>query len=152
MGTMEKPMWYYDKTHYLIKSVRNLCKYYLQISTEQLSNENTIYKITKFIDNAWEPVEGPVRVNVSKIDYKVLSREDRVIISRFYNQFDYIKAAKNPLLGEKYFHQKIIDGYIYRKQYEHTTISCSELSEYLHGLEQRILEIKDLMEKEKACK
>ena len=144
----DKAVWYYKKTHELVSSKKKLFQNVLTIETENLSSENSVYAITNFIDESWVPSHEGTHVNLSKMDYDKLSQDDRVVVTRFYNQFDYVRSAKEPFEGDAYFFDKIIDGFLNRYNYEHNAISLEALCGYNQILKKRIDHIERLIENE----
>ena len=91
-------------------------------------------KITTFLNSNWKSVKNLYQVNVSKIDFEDFDNKDKVILSRFYNNFDFLNFAKNPLEAEKYISNKIIDGFINKRTYEHSKINTKQFKNYLLNL------------------
>jgi len=144
----DKLNWYYEKNHDLINSKKNLIQNVLNIETEKLSSEKNLHAITKFIDEEWLPINEGTHVNTSKMDYEDLNQNDRIIVSRFYSRFDYVRSAKDPFEGEAYFFHKIIDGFLNRYNYEYNAISLDALCSYNQILKKRIDRIERLIESE----
>ena len=142
-----KASWYYDKTHYLVNKYKNDFKKYLFFETYQLSDPASSLEIIRSCSKRWCNKKISAHVNLSEIRYDKLSNHDRKICNRIYSQFDFIKFAKEPLLGELYFADKIIDGFKNRKSFDHSIISRRDLDLYLKVLGERILKIKNLLKK-----
>jgi len=139
----KKVEWYYHKTHSLIESSK--FKNILNVNTENLSEISTVKMITEFINPNWSAPATGLKVNVSKLDYETLNDNERIIVNRMYNAFDYVEAAKNPIYGEKYFANKVIDGFIHRNEFEHSTISENDLIKYEQELSERLVKIRNLL-------
>ena len=141
----EKASWYYEKTHNIIESHRNTFKDYLCLETAQLSDPNATASITKVCNKKWHNKKFTAHVNISELKYDNLNNHDKIICNRIYSQFDFIRFAKDPLLGEIYFSDKIIDGFKNRDSHEHNITSLKDLKLYLNTLSERILKIKGLI-------
>ena len=127
--TLEKKLsWYYKKNNILYKNLKIKELNKLNISNKQLEKHNFLKKITNFINPKWEVPEKIYKVNVSKIDYKLLQNFDKKIVGTFYKNFDYLEAAKNPVYGLEFFLEKIKSGYKYREEYIHSTTSLKQLN------------------------
>jgi len=142
----ERLCWYYDKTHALISEAESRFNETLGVATEALSKAETVQHITRFLEPKWRFPETGLRVNVSRVDYEALDEFDRVIVNRAYSEFDYVRAAREPLVGEHYFAEKVVDGFVHRDCYEHSTVSEHELRKYEKRLKQRLAEVRRLLE------
>jgi hypothetical protein len=141
----DKVSWYYDKSHAAARAARDLFPDYLEVPTESLSTAEGVATITRFLSPEWTAPKTGMHVNASGIDYESLSDDDRVTLNRFYQDFDYLRAANHPLEGEDYFAQRAIRGFINRDAFDHSTVSPDELREYGRILETRLDHVKRLL-------
>jgi len=141
----DKVSWYYDATHALADRHATLFDDVLVIKTETLSSDKTVNELTAFMDAAWKPPDATRHLNASLLSYADLPREQRVIVNRFYQEFDHVRAAAHPCEGEAYFAGRVIDGFINRKTYEHSAVSRDELNAYECTLKARLEKIRELL-------
>ena len=125
---LKKLSWYYNKNNDLLKKIIISKSNKFSLSNHQLTKKKFIKKITEFLNPKWKMPENVLKVNVSKIDYKILGAFEKKIVGTFYKNFDYLEAAKNPSYGFEFFLEKIKSGYKYRNEYIHSSISKKQLN------------------------
>jgi len=141
----DKAAWYYEKTHTALQAAADMFSAYLRVQTEALSSGDTTAAITRFVDPTWTPPDAGTHVNVSGIDYGRLPAEDRVIVNRFYQEYDYVRGAKHPVEAEQYFAERVIRGFVHRNEYAHSVVSCETLQAYSEALATRLEQVKRLL-------
>jgi hypothetical protein len=141
----DKASWYYDATHSLAEKHAALFDDVLVIKTEALSSDKTISNLTAFIDASWKPPDVTRRLNASLLNYADLPLEQRVVVNRFYQEFDHTRAATHPCEGEAYFAGRVLDGFMNRKTYEHSAVSRDEIEAYERVLSARLTQIRELL-------
>lgn len=128
LSLKKKLKWYYTKNDKLYKNIKIKKINTLEISNKQLAKNIFLKKITNFINPKWKVPKTVYKVNVSKIDYKLLGNFEKKIVGTFYKNFDYLEAAKNPSYGFEFFLDKIKSGYKYKNEYIHSAVSKKQLN------------------------
>ena len=141
----DKLSWYYDKTHAALNEQKGRFEEVLEVATENLSADHAVEGITEFLDPGWIAPSKGTRVNASRIDYRSLDDEERVVVNRVYNEYDFLEAAKDPLVGEQYFADRVLAGFVHRDQFEHSTVSEEALRDYMDTLKARLAEVERLL-------
>ena len=59
----ERCGWHYDKTHELIEEAKRRFDQTLEVHTEDLSKEQTVKAVARFIDPSWKKICEPVHLN-----------------------------------------------------------------------------------------
>jgi len=124
----KKLNWYFDKNNFLLKKLKLSESNKFSLSNKQLTKKNYIKKMTKFLNPKWKIPENILRVNISKLDYKILGNFEKKIVGTFYKNFDYLEAAKNPTYGFEFFLEKVKSGYKFRNNYIHSSVSKKQLN------------------------
>ncbi len=149
LSLKKKSIWFYKKYLDLFNINKNKSSKHIIVNTENLSSQKTTQKITTFLNSNWKSVKNTYRVNLSKIDFEDFNNKDKVILSRFYNNFDFLNFAKNPLEAEKYISNKIIDGFINKRIYEHSKINTKQFKNYLLNLKRTEKKVRKLLNEKK---
>jgi len=106
----ERMAWRYDDIHRTIEKYKALFSDLITVQTEELSSEKTIRKISEYINPEWNVFVQASHLNrTNMINYLDLSRSQAMKFDNLFRQFDWNRAANDPIYACCFFPNRILD-------------------------------------------
>jgi hypothetical protein len=105
---VEKLSWYYDKTHALVASYRDMFAASFAIATESIDEEHTRRLFARLTVGSDAELPEPVHLNAHRIDVAKFAANNRDKMQWLFGRLDFQRLANDDTFAIEYFLEKFV--------------------------------------------